>query len=83
MQVLDCMWRRNSDLLPFDLEIERTLNSRRGSNRQELNMDENQGDRYSNAYSEGDNNHNEMHNLREPNLGDCWKPMLNDNYSGI
>ena len=27
--------------------------------------------------------HNEMRNLREPTLGDYWKPMMNDNYSKI
>ena len=40
-------------------------------------MDENQGDRNSDEYSEGNNDHNEMHNLRELALGDCWKPMMN------
>ena len=65
------MWRRNSDLLPFDQEIERTLKNQRRSNRQELNMDGNQGDRNSNAYSEGHGDHNDMLNLREPTLGDC------------
>ena len=46
-------------------------------------MDENQGDRNSDAYSEGHNDHNEVQNLREPTLGDCWKPMINDNYFEI
>ena len=77
------MWGRNSDLLPFDPEIERTLNSRRRSNRQELNMDENQRDCNSDAYSKGHSDHNEMCNLREPTLRDCWKSILNDNYSEI
>ena len=77
------MRRRNSDLLPFDMEIERTLKNQRRSNRQELNMDENQGVRNSDANSEEHSDHNKMRNLREPTLGDCWKPMMNDNYSGI
>ena len=77
------MRRRNSDLLPFDPEIERTLKNQRRSNRQELNMNKNQGDRNSDLYSEGHSDHNEMRNLREPTLGDCWNPMLNDNYFGI
>ena len=77
------MRQRNSDLLPVDPEIKRTLKNKRRSNRQELNMDENQGDCNSDAYSKGHSDHNEMRNLREPTLGDCWKPMLNDNYSGI
>ena len=46
-------------------------------------MDENQGDHNSNAYSEEHNDHNEMQNLREPTLGDCWKPMMNETYYGI
>ena len=77
------MRRRNSDLWPFDLEIERTLNSRRKSNREQLNMDENKVDRNFYAYSEGHSDHNEMHNLRDPTVGDCWKLMQNDNYSKI
>ena len=70
-------------MLPFDPKIERTLNSQRRSNREQLNMDENQGDRNLDAYSEGHSDHNEMHNLREPTWSDFWKPMLNANYSGI
>ena len=77
------MRRRNSNLLPFDLKIERTLKNQIRSYRQELNMDGNQGDRNSDEYSEGNNDHNEMHNLRELALGDCWKPMMNENYSRI
>ena len=67
------MERRNSNLLPFDMEIERTLKNQRRSNRQELNLDENQGDRNFDAYNEGHSDHNEMRNLREPTLGDCWE----------
>ena len=77
------MRRINSDLLPFDLEIDRTLKNQRISNRELLNMDENQGDRNSDAYNEGHSDHNEMRGLREPTLGDYWRPMLNENYSGI
>ena len=69
------MRRRNSDLLPFDPEIERTLKNQRRLNKQELNMDINQGDYNTDAYSEGHSDHNEMRNLREPTLGDCWKPI--------
>ena len=70
-------------MLPFDQEIERTLNSIRRANREELNMDENKGNRNFNAYSEGYSNHNEKHNLRKTTLCDYWKLMLNDNYFGI
>ena len=77
------MRRRNSDLLPFDLEVNRILKNQRMSNKQELNMDENQCDRNSDAHNEGHSDHNEMSNLREPTFGDCWKSMVNENYSGI
>ena len=46
-------------------------------------MDKNQGDCNSDVYSEGHKDHNEMRNLRESTLGDCWELMLNDNYFGI
>ena len=62
------MRQRNTNLLPFDLEIERPLKNQRRSNKQELNMDENQGNHISDAYSEGYSDHNEMWNLRETTL---------------
>ena len=77
------MQRRNSDLLPFDPEIERTLKNQRRSNRHGLNMHENQVDHNSDAYSEGHNDHNAMSDLREPTFSNCWKLMLNDNYFEI
>ena len=36
-----------------------------------------------NRYSEGQSDHNDLQGMREPTIGDCWKPMLNDNYSDI
>ena len=51
------MQRRNSNLLPFDPEIERILKNQRRSNRQDLNMDKNQGDHNSDSYSEGHSDH--------------------------
>ena len=77
------MQHKNSDLLPFDLEIERTLKNIRRSNSKQWNMDKNQGDRNTDAYNEGHSDQNEMRGLREPTLGICWRPMLNENYSGI
>ena len=63
-------------MFPFDPKIERALKNKRISNREQLNMDKNQGDRNSNAYSEGHSDHNEMCGLRKPTLGECMRPML-------
>ena len=60
------MRRGNSDLLPFDPKIERTLKNTRRSNIEQLNIDENQGDHNIDAYSEGHSDQNEMCGLREP-----------------
>ena len=40
-------------------------------------------DQNSDRFSEGHSDHNEMPGLREPKLGDCWRPMMNEDYSGI
>ena len=42
-------------------------------------MEDNKSDRY----SEGHSNQNDLPEMREPALGDCWKPMANENYSRI
>ena len=36
-----------------------------------------------NRFNEGHSNQNEMPGIREPTLGDCWRPMMNEDYSGI
>ena len=41
------------------------------------------GDLNSDTLNEGHSDHNEMHGLREPTLGDCCRPMMNEDYSGI
>ena len=40
-------------------------------------------DQNSDIFSEDHLDHNEMSRLREPTLGDCWRPMMNEDYSGI
>ena len=40
-------------------------------------------DQNSDRFNEGHLDHNEMPGLREPTLGDCWRPMMNEDYSGI
>ena len=42
-------------------------------------MEENDSDRC----SEGHSDQNEMPEMREQTLGDCWRLLLNENYSGI
>ena len=71
--------RPNSELLPFGLEIEWTLNKLKKSKVENIRMVDHNSDRY----SEGQSDHNDMMGMREPTLVDCWKLMLNENYSGI
>ena len=40
-------------------------------------------DQNSDRFSEGLSDHNEMLGLREPTLGDCWHPMMNEDYLRI
>ena len=40
-------------------------------------------DKNNDRFSEGISNYNEMLGLREPTLGDCWHPMMNEDYSRI
>ena len=37
----------------------------------------------SDKFSEGQSNHHEMPGIQEPTLSDCWRPMMNEEYSGI
>ena len=40
-------------------------------------------DQNTTRFSEGQSNHDEMLGIREPTLGDCWRPMMNEEYSRI
>ena len=71
--------KSNTELLPFDPEIERTLFRRKKVEAGNSEMEDQNSDRF----SEGHSDHNEMPGLREPILGDCWRPMMNEDYSEI
>ena len=74
------MYRRsNSELLPFDLEIEATLFRRKKVKANIIEMEDHNSDRF----NEGNSNQNEMSRIQESTLGDCWRPMMNEDYSGI
>ena len=62
-----CMHRRfNSELLPFDPEIERTLFRLKKIKVDNTEMEEQNGDRF----NEGQSDHNEMPGIWESTLGD-------------
>ena len=69
----------NSDLLPFDLEIEKTLFRRKKVKVDKIEMD----DQNTNRYSEGHLDQNEIHERQEPTLGDYCRPSLNEIFLGI
>ena len=71
--------RSKSELLSFDPEIERTLFKPTKAKADNTEMEDQNSDRFSEGYS----NQNEIHRIWELTLGDCWRPMLNENYSGI
>ena len=71
--------KSSTELLPFDLEIESTLLRRKKVEAGNSEME----DRNSDRFSEGHSDHNEMPRFREPTLGDYWRPMMNEDYSGI
>ena len=71
--------RSTSKLLSFDPEIEKTLFKLRKVKVDNIGME----DQLSDRYSEGHSYQNEMLGMREPTLGDCWRPTMNENYSGI
>ena len=71
--------RFNSNLLSFDPEIERTLFKRRKVKADKVEMDDPNTDKF----SEGHSAQNEMLGIGKPTLGDCWRPMMNEDYSVI
>ena len=68
-----------AELLSFDLEIERTLFKRKKAKADKVEME----DQNSGRFIEGHSDHNDMLGLRKPTLGDCWRPLMNEDYSGI
>ena len=71
--------RSTSELLSFDLEIERTLFRNRKMKSGNIRMEEQKTDRY----SEGHSDQNEIPERKEPTLRDSWRLLLNENFSGI
>ena len=69
----------NAELLPFDPEIERTLFRLKKAKEKYTEIEDQNSDRF----NEGHLDHNEMPGLRELTLGDCWQPMMNEDYSVI
>ena len=67
------------ELLSLNPEIERTLFRRKKAKAAKVEME----DQNSDIFSEGHSDYNEILGLREPTLGDCWHPMMNEDYSGI
>ena len=71
--------KSSTELQSFDPEIGRTLFRPKKKEVGNLEMEDQNSDRF----SEGHSDHNEMPGLREPKLRDCWRPMMNEDYSGI
>ena len=69
----------STELLPFNPETERTLFKRKKEKDDNTEMENHNSDRFSKSHS----NHNEMLGLREPTHGNCWRPMMNEDYSEI
>ena len=67
------------ELLSFNHEIERTLFRRKKAKADNAEMEDQNSDRF----SEGHSDNNDMPGLRESTLGDCWCPIMNEDYSGI
>ena len=67
------------ELLSFNHEIERTLFRRKKAKADNVEMEDHNSDRF----SEGHSDNNDMPGLRESTLGDCWRPIMNEDYSGI
>ena len=65
--------------MSFDLEIERTLCRIEKVKVDNIEME----DQNSDKFNEGHSDQNEMPRIRDLTLGDCWRPMMNEDYSGI
>ena len=70
--------RPNLKLLPFDQEIERTLFKLKKVKVDKTDMEDQNSDRF----NEGHSDQNEMPGILKLTLGDCWRHMMNQDYSG-
>ena len=59
--------KSNTELLPFDYEIERLFRLKKAKTEYTEMEDQNSG-----RFSEGQSDYNEMPGLKGPTLGDCW-----------
>ena len=79
--------RREYDLVPIDLEIKTTLRNLRKSKAEKVTIEEYHSDRNidgnNDGYKEEHRDQNEQARMQERTLGDCWRPKVNDNHSGI
>ena len=71
--------RPDFKLLSSDPKIEKTLFKLKKIKADNTKMEDHNTDRF----SEGQSDHNEMLRIRESKLGYCWRPMMNEEYSGI
>ena len=71
--------RPDSKQLSFDPKTERTLFRLKKIKADNTYMEDHNTDKF----SEGQSDHNEMPGIREPTLGDYWRSMMNEEYSGI
>ena len=71
--------KSNAELLSLDPKIQRTLFRRKKTKAANSEMEDHNSDRF----NEGHLDHNEIPGLKELTLGDCWRPVMNEDYSGI
>ena len=71
--------KSNVELLPFNHEIERTFFRRKKAKADNAEMVDQNSDRFSEVHS----GHNDLFGLRKLTLGDCWRPMMNEDYLRI
>ena len=71
--------KSTSELLLFDPETERSLFMLKRDKVDNPEMEDHNSD----MFNEGHSNQNEIPGIREPTLGDYWRPMMNENYSRI
>ena len=71
--------KSTSKLFPFDPEIERTLFRLKKVKANNTKME----DLFNDKFGEGHLDQNEIPGIWEPTLGDYWRPMMSEDYSGI
>ena len=71
--------RRDFELLSFDPEIKTMLFRLKNIKADNTKIEDHNTERF----CEGRSDHNEIPGIREPTLGDCWRPMMNENIQGF